>query len=157
MKINLKAKHHKLGVHFTRFVDRRWFPDFVLDTENLHTFIKFESYGRSYLTVEESKLIEPLINAKINKELTIKMLIEECAEWWSHGNGWIYPMIYTIRIEFENRKSDKLLLIALIKIMRDIKKNGFLTVLTNFTGLSDDEKDKYISRYINQIEIYTKL
>ena len=153
MKINLKEKHWQLGRHFTRFVDKRWFPDFVLTEENLHAFIKWESYGPKSLNETESQLVKPLLNAKANKELTIKMLVEECAEWWSGGNGWFYPIAHTIHGEFRNRADDKVFLRALIKIMRDIKQNGFMEVLSGFTGISQEEKNKYFERYLNNMEL----
>jgi hypothetical protein len=152
-KIHLKEKHWQLGRHFARFVDRRWYPDFTLTEANLHAFIKWESYGQKSLDQTELDLVKPLLNAKIHKELTIKMLIEECAEWWSGGNGWYAPIAHIIQEEFKNRAADKVFIRALIKIMRDIKQNGFMSVLDSFTGLDRGEKDKYIGRYLNNLEL----
>jgi hypothetical protein len=153
MNINLKEKHWLLGRHFARFIDKRWYPDFSLNKENLHAFIKWESYGPKSLDESESQLVAPLLNAKINKELTIKMIIEECAEWWSNGNGWYYPIAHTISEEFKGRANDKIFLKALLKIMRDIKKNGFMEVLNSFTGLDGEEKNRYINKYLNNLEL----
>ena len=145
--MRLKPKHWELGRHFERFIDRKWYPDFRLNEENIEAFIKMESYGIRSLSAAEQYFVKPLLNGKINKELTIKMIMEECAEWWAYHHGWYYPIAHVIHTEFQNRSKDRIFLRALIKIMRDMKKNGFQEVLSKFTGLSKDEKMRYIDKY----------
>lgn len=151
-KIKLKSKHWELGNHFVKFIDRRWYPDFVLDPQNLELFICAESYGIKSLSEQELDLIKPLINGKVNYELTLRMIHEEMADFWSNHWGWYYPIANTITELFKNRKTEsKIYLRALIKIMRSCYDNGFLIVLNNFTGISKESKDKYINNYFSTI------
>lgn len=148
MNIRLKNKHWELGRHFESFVDRRWHPGFVLDSNNLSLFIKYESYGIRSLNSEELQIIAPLLNAKINYELTIKMIYEECAEYWSSGFGWRAPIAHTINSLFQSRcKRSPVYIKALIKIMR-VMKQDFIEALVNYTGLDGEVKDRYLQRYI---------
>jgi hypothetical protein len=153
MRVKPKEKHWAIGRHYARFVDDRWHPGFQLNAENLEIFIRVESSGRSSCTEEELKIAAPLFNGKVNRELTIKMIHEEMADWWSMGTGWFYPLAHTLHEEFWNHKQpkrDTVYLKALIKIMRSCYKDGFIETLLSFTGMAKDEKARYINRHIAQ-------
>lgn len=145
--MKLKNKHWELGRHYMRFIDRKRYPDFELSDKTLSTFITIESNGRSGISESEISECEPLLNCKVMKELTIRMLWEEMAEWWSHGNGWFYPIAHTIHEEFKIRSFDKMHIKSLLKIMRSIKRSGFAEALVRFTGIPDDVKQMHLNRF----------
>lgn len=149
--MKLKPKHWELGRHYARFIDRRWHPDYVLDVASLAAFIRVESDGRAACSAEELQLAEPLLNGKAQRELTIKLLFDEMAEWWSGGNGWFYPIAHTIHTEmWEHGREcrDRVFIRALVKIMRSCRKVGFLSALMAFTGMSQADKSRYAGMWL---------
>lgn len=143
MKIRLKEKHQELGRHYARFVDRRWFPDFALNDEALEIFIRVESAGRASCTEAELEKAAPLFNGKTQRELTIKLLFDEMADWWSGGNGWFYPIAHALKTEMWSHglpQRDKVFVRALIKIMRACHQDSFQSTMLSFTGMPDSEK-----------------
>ena len=151
IKIRLKEKHWELGKHYTRFVDRRWYPDFVLSEESLKIFIGVESAGKGAFTDEELKVASPLFNGKTQRELTVKLMFDEMAEWWSMGYGWYYPIAHTIHCEMWQHGSqnrDKVFIRALVKIMRSCHKEGFLDTMIRFTGMPQSDKNRYLSQWL---------
>ena len=147
--MKLKEKHIEIGNHYMRFIDRKRFPLFELSDSVLLTFIKIESCGRGGISESDLVACEPLLNCKVNKELTIRMLWEEMAEWWSNGNGWFYPIAHAIQEEFKIRSLDKIHIRALIKIMRSIKRRGFAESLVRFTGIPEESKRVIIERFFS--------
>lgn len=154
--MKIKPKWKKLIHHFTRFCDVRWFPNYIPTQKACDAFIKFQSVGRKELSKEEILLIQPLLDAQEGKELTIKMLISEMADFWSKGWGWYIPLTATIEYEFRDRHihKDKVYIYALIKIARNIQDSNFVEYLQSFTGLSKEEKDKYFVNYLATTEKY---
>jgi hypothetical protein len=148
-KIKITDKHRANAQHHARFVDKYWWPDFTLTDEIVERFIRFESYGPKSLNSQELESIIPLtgsatmVGAKGLKELTIKMLYEECAEYWSKGWGFYHPIAATIKWELKEKAKDKIYIRALIKIARAMKED-FIAALSSFTGLSHREKSKYL-------------
>lgn len=149
MKIKLKPKHFELGKHYYYFIDRRWYHDYQLNNNDLELFIRAESYGTKDFTAEELNAIKPLVDGKQNYELTLKMVHEEMADFWSNNWGWYWPIANTIKYVFKERsKIGTIYVKALIKILRNCYDNGFLEVLKNYTGLTQEQKDKYIENWI---------
>jgi hypothetical protein len=156
-KIKLKPRHFKMANHFARFVDTRWYPDYKPSEEAIVAFFKQQSYGPKSLTEKEIELIAPLMNGQNNKELTIKMVFQEMADFWSKGWGWYIPLMETIKHEFQDRHKtkDTFFIKALIKIARqgfnweEEPSHWFIDLLEGFTGLSTGEKSSYYRRYLN--------
>lgn len=146
MKTRLKEKHWKLGRHYARFVDPVWHPNFKLTAEALEVFIRVESYGRGVCTKQELALAAPLLDGKIQRELTLKLLFDEMADWWSSGAGWFYPIAHTIRTEWLRSPRDKIYIRALIKITRACQKEGFMETMLAFTGMDPMDKQRYLER-----------
>lgn len=144
--MKIKSKWNNLFVHFARFIDERWYPDYKPSKEAKIAFIKFQSYGLKGLDSNEKQLIQPFLNGQEQKELTIKMLVAEMAEWWQHNSGWYNPLMSVIHWEFKERHihKDKVFIKALIAIARNCHRNGFDSFLYSFTGLSKEEKAKII-------------
>lgn len=147
--MKLKQKHWEIGNHFLRFVDRYRFPDFKMDREELECFIRFESYGKTKLSDLELKLIQPLLLAKADKEITLQLLFQEMGDWWSHGKGWYYPIAHTIQCELARPNRDRFYIKSLIKIMRSCYED-FIDTLSSFTGLTQEQKNKYFETYTGQ-------
>lgn len=156
MKIHLKPKHWELGRHYARFVDRRWFPEFRLTESSLEVFIRVESHGRSSCTAEELHTAEPLFNGKQMHDLTLKLLYDEMAEWWSRGDGWYYPIAESIRRamwplqheEHHGEPRDRIWIRALISVMRachNRETGGFLGALLRYPGMPQADKSRYIA------------
>lgn len=162
-KIRLKEKHWELGRHYESFVDRRWHPNYVLSAESLEIFIRVESNGRKSCSDEEIKLAEPLFSGKVMYELTIKMIYEEMAEWWSENHGWWAPIADTLRrvmwplphYDCYGKPRNRVYVRALIKIMRACHQS-FPEALLSYTGLSHEEKRKYLDRWERSNERYFK-
>lgn len=147
-RIKLKDKHWELGRHFERFCDRRWFPNYKLDAVSLEAFIRLESYGPRSLTPEDLELIKPLASGKQMYDLTLRMLTEEMAEWWSINAGWYAPIAATLKSVFwEDKPRDKVYIRALCKMMRSCYEDGFIGFLMASTSLSQEEKCKYLSAW----------
>ena len=149
-KISLNKKHYQLGNHFKQFIDTRWHPNFIITDDVLEIFIHFQSYGKSQLTESELKLIEPLIYAQQLKEIQIKSLVEDIGFFWKNGFGWYIPLMADIKAEFKARHltKDTLYLKALIKMARNIHENGIVNFISNFTGHSQEWKNKTFEQYI---------
>lgn len=151
MKIRLKGKHRELGLHYARFVDERWYPGFALEDEALEIFVRVESAGRASCTAEELEKAAPLFNGKTQRELTIKLLFDEMAEWWSMGAGWWYPIAHTLQTEMWSHgleRRDRVFIRALVKIMRACHKDGFQSTVLSFTGMPQEEKRRYCDRWL---------
>lgn len=149
-KIKLTSKHYKLKNHFLQFLDKRWYSNFIVTDEILEIFVYAQSYGFRDLTELESKLIEPLINAQQLKEIQIKALVEDIGLFWSNGWGWYIPLMDDIKNEYKARHihKDILYIQALIKIARNIKTNGIVNFIKNYTGHSNEWKSKILSTWI---------
>ncbi len=151
MKIRLKEKHWELGRHYARFVDSRWHPDFALDARTLEIFVRVESAGRSSCSEKELQSAAPLFNGKTQRELTIKLLFDEMADWWSMGSGWFAPIAHMLKKEMWSHglyQRDRVYIRALVKIMRACRKDGFMETLISFTGMPQEDKSRYINRWL---------
>lgn len=151
-KIKLKPKHWELGRHYERFVDRRWHPDYQLDATTLEVFVRVESAGRGACSPEEIVAAAPLLAGKAQRELTVKLLFDEMADWWSGGNGWFYPIAHTIRTEMWSHgrvQRDRVYIRALVKIMRACKTDGFMATMQAFPGMPTEDKRRYINRWLS--------
>lgn len=151
MKIRLKEKHWELGRHYARFVDSHWYPDFVLDARALEIFVRVESAGHASCSEEELQIAAPLFNGKMNRELTIKLLFDEMADWWSMGAGWFAPIAHTLQTEMWSHglmRRDRVFIRTLVKIMRACKKDGFQSTMLSFTGMSQEDKRRYCDHWL---------
>lgn len=160
MKIRLKDKHWELGRHYARFIDKRWYPDYTLDERTLEIFIRVESCGRSSCSEEELQAAAPLFNGKAQRELTIKMIFEEMADWWAMGAGWFYPIAHTLGGEMWAHglpQRDRVYVRALVKIMRSCQKEGFMEALLSFTGISQEDKARYINLWLAKNDTAIKI
>jgi hypothetical protein len=146
--MKIRPKWHKLIHHFERFVDRRWHPNFKTDEETKLAFVMFQSNGKKSLTPKQWELVQPLLNGQVGKELTIKMLVEEMAEYWAKGWGWYVPLMATLKWEFRDRHihQDKEFIQNLIAIARHCKEKGFFEFFKSFTGLTFEEKVTYFKK-----------
>lgn len=147
-KIKIKPHHYKIVQHFAKFADPHWYPEVEITTEAIYAVIKNETYGPKSLTTVEKELIVPFMNGKGNVELTIKMVWEEMADWWSNSWGWAGPMRANIYNEYKDRHITKntTFIKILIKIYRTCLKDGFVESLIKFTGISNEAKLKYMNR-----------
>lgn len=105
-----------LRQHFTRFIDRHYHPDYQPDDVAWEIFSRIQSHGHRAVTEDERRVVAPLIDAQQNKEITIKTLAAEMAEWWCMRVGWAWPMAATIRHEVEAEHVDGVYLRALLNI-----------------------------------------
>jgi len=106
-------------------------------------FFEYSSRGRKRLTPEQILQIEPLIDGQKIKEMTIKMMVCELSEWWSNHWGMLGLLWHLQEIE-----SDHFMFQVLRKFEQDIEQKGFMNFLYDYSGLSDDEKEKYVKRFL---------
>ena len=104
-------------------------------------FFDYSSFGKKHLTDGQIEKIQPLIEGQKSKEITIKMVVCEMSEWWSNGWGWIYPLWDMIENE-----SDPVMLKVWRHFERIINRDGFEFFLRDYSGLSLEEKGKYVDR-----------
>ena len=121
--------------HLNRFVDRHRFPDFVLTEFAINAEWKRQSFGMKALTEDEQRAISPLLDAQIWKEVTIKCMVEEMAEWWSNDWGWGYPILATI----EFNRGDWIMKKALLEILHRCQNDGF----DNYLRARSEDYTKY--------------
>jgi hypothetical protein len=147
--MKLKPKHEKLIAHFELFVDRRWHPDYKPTHEDKVNFIKFQSYGGKSISEEEFKTVKPLVEAQERKEQTIKGLVEDIALFWSRGFGWRIPVMHDIDCWLKTRHEhkDRIFIRALIKIVRNIEKNGVISFIESYPDFSREFKNKIFAAY----------
>lgn len=137
--------------HYTRFFDYKRWPGYAFSDEQFALFAKQQTFGNHSLSPEELQSIEPLIDAQKRREITIRTLYEECADWWSNGWGWIYPIRDMLCREFNSRHEhkDRVFIKILIKIYRRFLSQGFMESLIAFSGIPQQQKNKYLDRYAN--------
>ena len=98
-----------------------------------------------------------MIAAKKIKELTVKMLMEEMAEWWATGNGCLPPLLHVLETESDQTEVDGIYTSMLIKIRTDIQEKGFLSVLQSYTGFSEEEKIRYIELWLSNNTVHRSM
>lgn len=140
-----KFRNDRFLKHIYNFVDRNYHKDFILTTEIGDSFIKFQTYGATKLTKDQLNSIKPMIYAQKLKEITIKLFVQELAHWWSTNSGWIYPAANTI----ENITGDWVMKKALLEIKTKIWNSDMVTFLESYTGLTQEQKDKYLNFWLN--------
>lgn len=162
-------KDRELSFHFDQFVDRdaQWmgyakWRGYVLTPEAWEAFKKSESHGKAKLSEAELALAEPLFGAKWGYEITIRMLWEEMAEWWSMGRGWFMPLRHTIVTSYwgsfhgRNLRCNRVFLRALFKIRDSIEKKGFVDAMMDYTGLDREQKVRYLRQWSGTHTRYLK-
>lgn len=75
------------------------------------------------------------------------MIHEELADWISNGWGWHYPIASTIQKVWPDRKKCKLYIQFLLGLYRKMKNNTGLSVMLNYSGFTDEFKNKLSSDY----------
>ena len=145
-KIKYSGKHEKLINHFCRFIDKRWFLNFIPSQKQKENFIKIQTYGKKSISIEEYEELKPLIQAQEAKESQIKGLVEDIAYFWSMGLGWYLPLMGDIKNEFKDRHKTKdyIYIKALIKIARELQED-VLDFLMRYTGFDNERKQKYLN------------
>ena len=121
------------------FFDHHRYPRWELTDDRVDWFLRFQEKGRKVLTPEQLLQIEPLIWCQKCKEITLQQLVDEMSEWWSKGWGWIYPLQSTLETTHE-----RLMKLALLRIHRRIRNEGFLSFFLRYPGLKQFEKDRRI-------------
>ena len=127
------------------FLDRAYYPDFHPTEADWQTFFRVETRGKAGITAAVLERIAPLLEAKGDYELQIKMVYSETAEWWSEGNGWIYPIEAAIRSASETPEMAPYL--AALEKIRSAFARDAITAVANYTGFSQEERNKYLKRY----------
>jgi hypothetical protein len=134
----MNKNHQQLRQHLERFVDRARWPDYILTDADLEAYIRHESTGKGVKP-------EPLAWVKKCEEITINQLWSEMAEYWSNDLGFYYPLAHTIRCEWSERKGSNIWIRKILTIAKGIRRDGFLSAFLKYTGLSDEEKKKYLA------------
>lgn len=158
--MSISLKDRQLREHFDQFIDRdARYPGHVLSDAAWKAFKKSESHGKKRLTSDDLDLAAPLFGAKWSYEITIQSLWQEMAEWWSNGRGWDAPLRATISDVWLRRgydkqgnphkdpRSNRVYLRALFKIRAAIRREGFPAALMAYTGLSREDKVRYLAAW----------
>lgn len=108
-------------------------------------FNRFQSSGASTLTPEELDGIHPLVCAQKAKEVFLTSLAEESMEWWSKGDGWIYPWLHTLAERKNGEKPmDRLTLVAILRTMKSIQQDS-LGFFLRHPGIKESLRQKYLA------------
>jgi hypothetical protein len=127
------------------FIDRAFFPEYAPSTDDWEDFFEVESKGRASIPPERYIAIAPLLEAKGDYELQIKMIFAECAEWWAKGWGWFAPLHEAITWA-ESDTDMKPYAEALSKIKQAFQDSP-VQAICKYTGFSEAEKNKYLSTF----------
>lgn len=166
--MKLKPKHWRIAGHYARWVDKRWFPDFQLTKQIIHSFFLYESCGGGAISKKERDSISPLIGeedkpGQIRVDITGKpafelqkhMVLTELYTWWSKGWGWRLCIISDIEYEFKHRHSIKntTWIKELIQIVREFEKDRF-SYLNSLCGsiFTREEINKFYNTFLNRCD-----
>lgn len=128
------------------FFDRHRYPDWKLTDEKIDWFLQFQEKGRRSLTPEQTREIEPLVWCQKCKEITLQQLVDEMSEWWSKGWGWMYPLQSTL-----DTTTERLMRVALLRILRRIRREGFLAFFLRYPGIKQRVRDRRIDEYTRRV------
>lgn len=126
------------------FIDRAYFPDYAPSDEDFECFFRIETHGKRGISEDQLKSIAPLLEAKGDYELQIKMVYSEAAEWWSKGWGWDAP-IHEAITSAKREPAMSVYLEALTKIQKAFRIDPIDAILA-YTGFSADERNKYFEQ-----------
>jgi len=128
------------------FFDRHRYPHWHLTDEKVEWFLRFQEKGRTSLTPEQTREIEPLIWCQKCKEITLQQLVDETSEWWSKGWGWIHPIQSTL-----DSTTERLMKVALLRILWRIRQEGFLSFFLRYPGIKGRVKDRRVDEYRRRV------
>ncbi len=137
----MTTRQCKIAKCLTGFIDRAYYPDYSPTDEHFEMFFKIETDGKLAISETDRMTIKPLLEAKGDYELQIKMVFSECAEWWAKGWGWDAP-IHTAITGAKEDQSMEVYAAALDKIY-DAFKLDPIDAISSYTGFSQEEKNKY--------------
>ena len=139
--MKLKPKHFEIAKTISYFVDRNYYPNFKEPTrEQIDIFTQIESRGVGDISNEELLSVEPMINGKEQYDLQIKMVHQELKEWVLNQWGWYYPIDSIFNSVWRDRKHLKTYIKFLIKLIRNLKKDGSVPTLLRYSGFTEKEK-----------------
>jgi len=136
----MTSKQKKIADCLEGWIDEAYWPNYSPTTSDWELFFKVETHGRGSVSQKDLGIIKPLLEAKGDYDLQIKMIYSECAEWWSKGWGWAAP------IESLMKNAKGVYLDALTKIHSAFSIDSFAAIM-NFTGFDGDEKNRYLKGY----------
>ncbi len=127
------------------FIDRAYYPDYHPSVRDWEIYFKIETAGRCGVGEFDLARIKPLFEAKGDYDLQIKMVISEMAEWWAKGWGWGNVVDDAI-----DKISGNAIMgpykESLEKVRESFRRDP-IEAITSYTGLSGDEKNRYLSEY----------
>lgn len=141
-------RQKQISACLVHFIDRAYYPDYQPTIEDWQDFFNIETNGRLQTSANTLEKIKPLLEAKGDYELQIKMIYSEVAEWWAEGTGWIYPIDAAIR---ESKETPELApyTMALEKIS-DAFRTDPVKAISTYSGFSVEERNKYLKRHDKQ-------
>jgi len=139
----ISRRQQRIGDCLHEFIDRAYHPAYAPTPEEWEAFFAVETRGRSAVTPEMLASIAPLLEAKGDYDLQIRMVYSECAEWWSKGWGWKPPLDAVLA---DARQVPALgpYVEALEKIEAAFAADS-VNAIAFYTGFSQEEKNKYLS------------
>ena len=127
----------------TVFIDRAYYPDYTPMVNHWEAFFSVETNGRDSVSPDMLRQIAPLLEAKGDYELQIRMVFSECAEWWAKGWGWANPLNAVV----SDAKTDPALspYVDALEKIREAFSNDPISAISNYTGFTQEEKNKYFA------------
>jgi len=148
MKTRKQIRADRLWMHWLSFLGEPFGPDLKrIEDYNPETyrgaFERFQTHGRSVLSEDETRGINPLIGAQKSKEVMLTMMAEESMEWWSKGHGWAIPWMHTCATrKLGDKPMDRLTYVAILRTMKSIAKDP-VDFFTRHPGISPEIKRRY--------------
>lgn len=138
----INQRQQRIADCLTQFIDRAYYPYYQPTPEDWEVFFDIESHGRAGISADVLDRIKPLLEAKGDYELQIRMVYSECAEWKANAWGWGNPLNAIIH---DAQKEPALgpYVDALFKIWDAFKKDS-VEAIVSYTGFTQDEKNKYL-------------
>jgi len=138
----INRRQQRIADCLAQFIDRAYYPSYQPTAADWSLFFNIETNGRANVTAAQLEAIKPLLEAKGDYELQIRMVYSECAEWKAKGWGWGHPLV-AILADAEKAPALGPYVEALRKIWDAFSKDS-VAAITSFTGFSEEEKLKYL-------------
>lgn len=141
----MTTRQNQVAKCLSTFIDRNYYPDFVATDADWRDFFSVESHGKKSVSAESLERIKPLLEAKGDYDLQIRMVMSEVAEWWANGWGWANPLNAVV---FEaSVEPDLAVYVEALEKIRESFKRDSLQAIVDYTGFTTEERNKFLKRY----------
>lgn len=142
----MKKKHKESKAHISKFIDRKYFPDYEFTDDDFYKNLSVESTGKGDRP-------EPLAWAKKLEEITITQMWHEMADAWASGFGWWCIWRDNLSRAWEDRRGSNVMVRKILAQARLIKKRGtFMDAICSCSYFTNEDVNRYQSKWLQSTE-----